>query len=199
MGLPNMSSAVINSINNMSNPARRAAVRSLISRHQPQTGYSFSMMMQGLPYHHHHHHHPQQQASQPPPGIVPGGPLALPPPPNISIPVPAGFNPTVSLTPLTPAFVANASPEVTTTTTQPNVVTHSMFLARVLTGTFCVGRSDFKRPPEMPGSNGARLYDSCVDNLVKPSIFVVFENTHSYPEYLIEYTEKVSPGVATQT
>ncbi|XP_042690904.1 zinc finger CCCH-type antiviral protein 1-like isoform X1 [Centrocercus urophasianus] len=61
-----------------------------------------------------------------------------------------------------------------------------MFMARVLVGDYAKGRADYVRPPAKSGG-GFRLYDSCVDNVASPSIFVVFEKNQIYPEYLIEY------------
>lgn len=61
-----------------------------------------------------------------------------------------------------------------------------MFMARVLVGDYAKGRADYVRPPAKSG-DGFRLYDSCVDNVASPSIFVVFEKNQIYPEYLIEY------------
>ncbi|XP_056373926.1 protein mono-ADP-ribosyltransferase PARP12-like isoform X2 [Hyla sarda] len=61
-----------------------------------------------------------------------------------------------------------------------------MFVARVLVGDYTTGNPLMKRPPEKPG-NSLRYYDSCVDNMYNPSIFVVFEKHQVYPEYLLEY------------
>ena len=38
-------------------------------------------------------------------------------------------------------------------------------------------------------SNGAGTlyYDSCVDNALKPKMFIVFDIEHFYPEYVIQY------------
>ncbi|KAG8438725.1 hypothetical protein GDO86_005063 [Hymenochirus boettgeri] len=65
----------------------------------------------------------------------------------------------------------------------------TMFVARVLVGDFVNGDSTFKRPPLRYGSS-TLCYDSCVDNVSNPSIFVVFEKHQVYPEYLLEYQEK---------
>ena len=62
-----------------------------------------------------------------------------------------------------------------------------MFVARVLVGTFVRGQSSYLRPPAKPPSS-IELHDSCVDNELNPTIFVVFEKDQVYPEYVIEYT-----------
>lgn len=38
------------------------------------------------------------------------------------------------------------------------------------------------------------FYDSCVNSLSDPSIFVVFEKHQVYPEYLIQYKEEAQPS-----
>ncbi|XP_053574903.1 uncharacterized protein LOC128664168 isoform X1 [Bombina bombina] len=64
----------------------------------------------------------------------------------------------------------------------------SMFVARVLVGDFVIGNSTLNRPPYKCGST-THSYDSCVDQLVNPTIFVVFEKHQIYPEYILEYEE----------
>jgi hypothetical protein len=63
-----------------------------------------------------------------------------------------------------------------------------MFFARVLVGQSVVGKPEYQRPPPIDSSrpHGA-LYDSCIDSAVDPKIFVVFDDYHCYPEFLIEY------------
>lgn len=60
-----------------------------------------------------------------------------------------------------------------------------MFLARVLVGEFTNGLSTYARPP--PKDSQATFYDSCVNSVQDPSIFVIFEKHQIYPEYLIKY------------
>ncbi|XP_017274370.1 protein mono-ADP-ribosyltransferase PARP12 [Kryptolebias marmoratus] len=63
----------------------------------------------------------------------------------------------------------------------PNKV---MFVALVLVGESTKGRNNYVRPPLKEGST---FYDSCIDSMSSPSIFVVFEKQQIYPEYLIKY------------
>jgi poly [ADP-ribose] polymerase 7/11/12/13 len=64
-----------------------------------------------------------------------------------------------------------------------------MFLARVLVGRSAVGNRAFHRPPLIdPLKPHGDLYDSCVNNLSSPSIYVIFDSDQCYPEYLISYT-----------
>ncbi|KAL2093804.1 hypothetical protein ACEWY4_011116 [Coilia grayii] len=60
-----------------------------------------------------------------------------------------------------------------------------MFVARVLVGEFTRGSSSYVRPPAKGTTKS--LYDSCVDNVMNPAIFVIFEKYQIYPEYVIEY------------
>ncbi|XP_068257521.1 protein mono-ADP-ribosyltransferase PARP12-like isoform X1 [Nyctibius grandis] len=72
---------------------------------------------------------------------------------------------------------------------QPAVKTNVMFVARVLVGEYVKGNAAYVRPPTK-SVDGLRFYDSCVDNELNPSIFVVFEKYQIYPEYIIEYREE---------
>ncbi|XP_009875024.1 PREDICTED: poly [ADP-ribose] polymerase 12-like, partial [Apaloderma vittatum] len=77
---------------------------------------------------------------------------------------------------------------------QSGTKTNTMFVARVLVGDYIKGNAAYVRPPPK-SSDGLRFYDSCVDNEFSPSIFVVFEKYQIYPEYIIEYNEKVEKCV----
>uniref|UniRef100_A0A667WTG9 Si:ch73-252i11.1 n=1 Tax=Myripristis murdjan TaxID=586833 RepID=A0A667WTG9_9TELE len=67
----------------------------------------------------------------------------------------------------------------------------SMFVSLVLVGQYTRGSSDYVRPPSKDGGD-VHFYDSCVDDVRDPSIFVVFEKHQIYPEYLLQYQEKTS-------
>ncbi|XP_025710571.1 protein mono-ADP-ribosyltransferase PARP12 [Callorhinus ursinus] len=76
---------------------------------------------------------------------------------------------------------------------------HMMFLARVLVGEFIRGNASFVRPPAKEGL-GNVFYDSCVNSMSDPSIFVVFEKHQVYPEYVIQYSSSTKPvggGIST--
>uniref|UniRef100_UPI00358DF70B protein mono-ADP-ribosyltransferase PARP11-like isoform X2 n=1 Tax=Myxine glutinosa TaxID=7769 RepID=UPI00358DF70B len=62
-----------------------------------------------------------------------------------------------------------------------------MFLARVLVGEFVRGDATYRRPPEKTPDIP---YDSCVDNVSNPQIFVIFDKDQMYPEYLLEYEKE---------
>ena len=58
-----------------------------------------------------------------------------------------------------------------------------MYLAKVLVGEYTQGKPGMKAPPKK--GIGTDLYDSVVDSVHNPSIFVVFPDNQAYPEYLI--------------
>uniref|UniRef100_A0A8C7XW56 Si:ch73-252i11.1 n=1 Tax=Oryzias sinensis TaxID=183150 RepID=A0A8C7XW56_9TELE len=62
----------------------------------------------------------------------------------------------------------------------------TMFISRVLIGSYTTGSSEYCRPPSKDGGD-VNFYDSCVNNVQNPSIFVVFDKPQIYPEYLIQY------------
>ncbi|KAL6117010.1 uncharacterized protein ACO6RY_14884 [Pungitius sinensis] len=62
----------------------------------------------------------------------------------------------------------------------------SMFVSRVLVGDYTKGESSYRRPPSKDGGD-INFYHSCVDDVLNPSIFVVFEKHQIYPEYLLQY------------
>ncbi|XP_030210929.1 protein mono-ADP-ribosyltransferase PARP12-like isoform X2 [Gadus morhua] len=71
----------------------------------------------------------------------------------------------------------------------------SMFVSQVLVGDHTRGSAGYMRPPSKDGgdplSKGAlsrrTFYDSCVDDIHSPSIFVVFDRPQIYPEFLLSY------------
>ena len=61
-----------------------------------------------------------------------------------------------------------------------------LLVCRVAVGDWCKGSSELKTPPPRPGEEN-RLFDSTVDVLSWPSMFVVFHDAQVYPEYLITF------------
>ncbi len=79
-----------------------------------------------------------------------------------------------------------------------------MFYAKVLVGNYTKGDSSMMRPPNLPGSQ-FELYDSTVNDVSKPSIYVVYDKTQCYPQHLILYSpaqvgqvRKTMSGVQSQ-
>ncbi|XP_010712168.1 protein mono-ADP-ribosyltransferase PARP14 [Meleagris gallopavo] len=64
-----------------------------------------------------------------------------------------------------------------------------MYLARVLTGEFCVGSRGLVTPPPKHSTDPTDLYDSVVDDVNAPNMFVIFNDIQAYPEYLITFRQ----------
>jgi len=62
-----------------------------------------------------------------------------------------------------------------------------IFLARVMVGEYCKGREDAPAPDVYKGNE---LYDTTVDDVQTPKIFVTYRDAQAYPQYLIKYTKK---------
>ncbi|XP_069132482.1 serine-rich adhesin for platelets-like isoform X1 [Argopecten irradians] len=70
-----------------------------------------------------------------------------------------------------------------------NKTVHRMFLAKVLVGKYTGGHSGLRKPPPLyPCTDPyGKCYDSCVDNIHNPKIFVIFDTAQAYPSYVLEY------------
>ncbi|XP_012874869.1 PREDICTED: poly [ADP-ribose] polymerase 14-like [Dipodomys ordii] len=62
-----------------------------------------------------------------------------------------------------------------------------MYFARVLTGDYTVGSQTSIVPPPKDPHAPTELYDTVVDNVHNPSLYVVFYDYQAYPEYLITF------------
>ncbi len=61
-----------------------------------------------------------------------------------------------------------------------------MILSRVKVGEWAKGEENMRRPPpKVRGDDNGILFDSCVNRVEDPSIFVVFDNRQAYPMYLL--------------
>ena len=70
---------------------------------------------------------------------------------------------------------------------------HWMFMARVLVGAYTVGACGITRPPPRdPNKPYGDLYDSCVNDLNKPNIYVLFDTDQYYPQYAFRYNRIVN-------
>ncbi|XP_048243010.1 protein mono-ADP-ribosyltransferase PARP15-like isoform X3 [Haliotis rufescens] len=67
--------------------------------------------------------------------------------------------------------------------------TKHVYYASVLTGHFTKGKVDMVAPPSRGLKDPNVLYDSLVDNVDNPSMFVVFNDVQAYPKYLITFRE----------
>jgi poly [ADP-ribose] polymerase 10/14/15 len=62
-----------------------------------------------------------------------------------------------------------------------------MYIAWVLVGKFTKGKEGLLVPPPIDENNQTVRYDSVVDDVTKPLMFVIFYDYQSYPEYLITF------------
>ena len=84
-------------------------------------------------------------------------------------------------------FARDASYSVSPTYSAPNAAGEQrILLCRVVAGEFCLGTQDCVAPDERPGFRHVR-YDSTVDRLDFPGIFVTYHDAQAYPEYLVTF------------
>lgn len=82
-------------------------------------------------------------------------------------------------------FAKRASLSVLDRYSPPNTEGHkAVFVARVLTGDYGQGARGLKAPP-LRASGQVLRYDSAVDCLQQPRIFVIFHDTQALPTHLI--------------
>uniref|UniRef100_A0A8C6S2M1 Poly [ADP-ribose] polymerase n=1 Tax=Nannospalax galili TaxID=1026970 RepID=A0A8C6S2M1_NANGA len=82
-------------------------------------------------------------------------------------------------------FAKHASLSVKDRYSPPNAEGHKVvFVARVLTGDYGQGCHGLRAPP-LRASGQVLRYDSAVDSLHQPSIFVIFHDTQALPTHLI--------------
>ena len=86
-----------------------------------------------------------------------------------------------------------ATPSTSTGVTSPTKPhTHAMFLARVLVGHYTRGHQNIRKPPPYYNEDPyGKSYDSTVDNVMDPRIYVIFDSSQCYPEYLIHYSNEL--------
>ncbi|MCI4391759.1 hypothetical protein PGIGA_G00138000 [Pangasianodon gigas] len=83
-------------------------------------------------------------------------------------------------------FAVKSSYSLSDTYSPPNADGHKfIFVARVLTGDFTQGKHDMRAAPLREGSGMPMRFHSVVDNVKEPSLFVIFNDTQAYPQYLI--------------
>ena len=68
-----------------------------------------------------------------------------------------------------------------------------IYQVRVLTGEYTQGKEELRDAPSKSSANTAIKFDSVVDDVNNPEIFVIFHDAHAYPEYLIKFIAKKDP------
>jgi poly [ADP-ribose] polymerase 10/14/15 len=89
-------------------------------------------------------------------------------------------------------FARDSSYSAKATYSQPDSSgVQRMFLCRVVVGEYSRGVKDALSPvPRPDDKTGTLLYDSTVDNVADPSIFVTYHDAQAYPDYLIYFKQK---------
>ncbi|XP_062385081.1 protein mono-ADP-ribosyltransferase PARP10 [Sardina pilchardus] len=83
-------------------------------------------------------------------------------------------------------FAVNSALSVSDTYSPPNADGHKfIFMAKVLTGEYTVGKHEMKTAPLKESSAIPLRYDSVADKSTSPTLFVIFNDTQAYPEYLV--------------
>ena len=85
-------------------------------------------------------------------------------------------------------FAVNSSYSASHRYSKPNSAKEQvMFMCRVLVGEYCQGEKDQAKPDVRTGTY---LYDSTVDNMISPEIFVIFNDAQALPEYIVTFIQE---------
>jgi poly [ADP-ribose] polymerase 10/14/15 len=85
-------------------------------------------------------------------------------------------------------FARDASYSLRSTYSPPDATgKRCVYLASVLAGEYAQGHQDMITAPPKNPNNATITYDTVVDNVTNPSVYVVFHDTQNYPDYLITF------------
>ncbi|KAL4231262.1 Poly (ADP-ribose) polymerase [Mactra antiquata] len=88
-------------------------------------------------------------------------------------------------------FAVNARYSASHTYSRPDSAgIKRMYYCLVLTGEFTRGSGGMRVPPKKAGQNDTALYDSVVDNVNGPGMYIIFHDTQAYPEYLVHFKQQ---------
>ncbi|KAM9385070.1 protein mono-ADP-ribosyltransferase PARP10 isoform 2-T2 [Pholidichthys leucotaenia] len=83
-------------------------------------------------------------------------------------------------------FAVNSALSVQDQYSPPNVDGYKfIFVSKVLTGDYTKGCHSMKTAPLKETGDIPLRYDSVTDDITKPSMFIIFNDTQAFPEYLI--------------
>uniref|UniRef100_A0A3B4T5F1 Poly [ADP-ribose] polymerase n=1 Tax=Seriola dumerili TaxID=41447 RepID=A0A3B4T5F1_SERDU len=83
-------------------------------------------------------------------------------------------------------FAVNSALSVQDQYSPPNLDGYKfIFVSKVLTGDYTKGCHSMKTAPLKETGDIPLRYDSVTDDITKPSMFVIFNDTQAFPEYLI--------------
>jgi poly [ADP-ribose] polymerase 10/14/15 len=86
-------------------------------------------------------------------------------------------------------FARDSSYSTSATYSKPDMSgVQRMFVCRVAVGEYCQGKRDLLTP-DFKDSAKHLLYDSTVDNVRDPSIYVTYHDGQAYPEYLVKFKQ----------
>ena len=86
-------------------------------------------------------------------------------------------------------FASDASYSIDPKYSVPNASgKQQMFLCRVIVGEYCLGSQGCVAPDERDSVSHLR-FDSTVDRMIRPGIFVTYHDSQAYPEYLITFRQ----------
>ena len=84
-------------------------------------------------------------------------------------------------------FARDASYSSSTTYSRPNAKGEQhMFLCRLTVGEFCLGKDNALTPDVR---TGAILYDTTVNDMRDPGIYVSYHDAQAYPDYLVKFSQ----------
>ena len=84
-------------------------------------------------------------------------------------------------------FARDSSYSSSTTYSKPNASREQrMFACSVIIGEYCKGVKDAAAPAARVGT---QLFDTTVDDVFDPSIFVTYHDSQAYPDYLITFKQ----------
>ncbi|WAR21771.1 PAR14-like protein, partial [Mya arenaria] len=65
-----------------------------------------------------------------------------------------------------------------------------MYYCAVLTGEFILGKSGMRVQPPKPNAGKNALYDSVVNNVAGPAMYIIFNDIQAYPLYIITFKKQ---------
>lgn len=83
-------------------------------------------------------------------------------------------------------FAVNSALSIADQYSPPNADRHKyIFVCKVLTGDYTLGNHSMRTAPLKETGDIPLRYDSVTDDITKPTLFVIFNDTQAFPEYLI--------------
>lgn len=83
-------------------------------------------------------------------------------------------------------FAVNSALSIADQYSPPNADKHKyIFVVKVLTGDYTLGNHSMKTAPLKETRDIPLRYDSVTDDITKPTLFVIFNDTQAFPEYLV--------------